>query len=253
MSKILESQKPNWTPGQGVGYHAMTFGWLVDQLVRRIDPKKRSLAQFFKEEIAQPHGKSFTFRALLHKINDVHNVQKCLKNANVDLIIGAPVELEYRIARLASEPKLLAAREILEYPALLKMVWNAMYASVATGDRLLGKMHQNYAWMGSGALKFNNPEIRSLEMPAATGMSTARALAKLHSLLVEGKLLKQSTTERLCSTPPVLNQPDLVISQPVSFGRGFWYSKNPQVVNQRNQYFRIFISVQNFFLFISTW
>lgn len=56
MSKIFENQKPNWIPGQEVGYHALTFGWLVDQLVRRIDPKKRSLSQFFKEEIAEPHS-----------------------------------------------------------------------------------------------------------------------------------------------------------------------------------------------------
>ncbi|EFO17412.2 beta-lactamase [Loa loa] len=56
MSKIFEDQKPNWTPGQEVGYHAVTFGWLVDQLMRRIDPEERSLSQFFKEEITEPHS-----------------------------------------------------------------------------------------------------------------------------------------------------------------------------------------------------
>lgn len=56
MSKIFEDQKPNWTPGQEVGYHVVTFGWLVDQLIRRIDPDKRPLSQFFKEEIAEPHS-----------------------------------------------------------------------------------------------------------------------------------------------------------------------------------------------------
>lgn len=72
----------------------------------------------------------------------------------MDLVIGAPPELEYRIARLATEPKLLAAREVIEYPALLKLVWNAMYASVIPGGRLLGSIQQNIAWMGSVSSNF---------------------------------------------------------------------------------------------------
>lgn len=59
MSKIFEKQAPNWTPGEFFGYHMVTFGWLVDQLIRRIDPKKRSLAQFFKEELVTPYGMLF--------------------------------------------------------------------------------------------------------------------------------------------------------------------------------------------------
>lgn len=57
MSLLFEKQKPNWTPGEQVGYHMMTFGWLVDQLIRRIDPEKRSLSVFFQQEIAEPHGR----------------------------------------------------------------------------------------------------------------------------------------------------------------------------------------------------
>ncbi len=56
MGKKFEDQTPNWPPGKHVGYHAMTFGFLVDQLVRRTDPKKRSLGNFFREEIALPFG-----------------------------------------------------------------------------------------------------------------------------------------------------------------------------------------------------
>lgn len=59
MSKLFEKQAPNWAPGDCVGYHAITIGWLYDQLVRRIDPKKRSLSTFFKEEIAIPYGMFF--------------------------------------------------------------------------------------------------------------------------------------------------------------------------------------------------
>uniref|UniRef100_A0A1I8C235 Beta-lactamase domain-containing protein n=1 Tax=Meloidogyne hapla TaxID=6305 RepID=A0A1I8C235_MELHA len=32
ISEILELQKPNWEPGTKSGYHAVSFGWLTDQL-----------------------------------------------------------------------------------------------------------------------------------------------------------------------------------------------------------------------------
>src|SRR5438874_162343 len=32
----LEQQDPNWPPGSAHGYHARTFGFLLDELVRRI-------------------------------------------------------------------------------------------------------------------------------------------------------------------------------------------------------------------------
>lgn len=43
--------KPKWPAGTAVGYHALTFGWLLDQIVRRTDPLKRGIAQFYHEEI----------------------------------------------------------------------------------------------------------------------------------------------------------------------------------------------------------
>ena len=40
--------------GKKFGYHASTFALYLDQIVRRVDPKGRSLAQYFHEEMAQP-------------------------------------------------------------------------------------------------------------------------------------------------------------------------------------------------------
>jgi CubicO group peptidase (beta-lactamase class C family) len=42
-------------PGQP-SYHAMSHGWILGELVRRTDPKKRPYAQFIQEELAQPLG-----------------------------------------------------------------------------------------------------------------------------------------------------------------------------------------------------
>jgi len=48
----LAKEKPFWEPGTRNGYHALTFGWLNGEVVRRVSGK--SLGTFFKDEIAQP-------------------------------------------------------------------------------------------------------------------------------------------------------------------------------------------------------
>src|SRR5215813_11253441 len=50
--RALEAQKPLWTPGTAHGYHARTFGFLLDELVRRIAGK--TLSQYWREIFAEP-------------------------------------------------------------------------------------------------------------------------------------------------------------------------------------------------------
>jgi CubicO group peptidase (beta-lactamase class C family) len=57
MCRHLEAQKPWWEPGTSHGYHMLTFGWTVGELVRRVSG--RSLGTFFAEEIAGPLGSEF--------------------------------------------------------------------------------------------------------------------------------------------------------------------------------------------------
>lgn len=57
MVHALERQRPHWPPGTAHGYHAMTFGWLVGELVRRLSG--RSVGQFFRDEVARPLGLDF--------------------------------------------------------------------------------------------------------------------------------------------------------------------------------------------------
>ena len=51
------TQTPLWEPGTQHGYHAVTYGWLVGEVVRRVSG--RSLGDFFAEEIAAPLGLDF--------------------------------------------------------------------------------------------------------------------------------------------------------------------------------------------------
>jgi CubicO group peptidase (beta-lactamase class C family) len=50
----LARQEPWWQPGTRHGYHAITFGWLVGEVVRRVSGK--SLGTYFRDEIAKPLG-----------------------------------------------------------------------------------------------------------------------------------------------------------------------------------------------------
>jgi CubicO group peptidase (beta-lactamase class C family) len=72
MADRVAAEAPFWAPGSQVAYHAFTYGWLCDALVRRIDG--RSIGRFFADEIAGPLG--------------------------LDLWIGLPEQLEPRAARL---------------------------------------------------------------------------------------------------------------------------------------------------------
>jgi CubicO group peptidase (beta-lactamase class C family) len=54
LAAVLARQKPAWEPGSRQSYHALTLGFYQGELIRRIDPRHRSLGQFFQDEIAAP-------------------------------------------------------------------------------------------------------------------------------------------------------------------------------------------------------
>src|SRR6184192_1498673 len=50
--RALEAQAPMWLPGTAHGYHARTFGFLLDELIRRIAGK--TLSGYWQENFARP-------------------------------------------------------------------------------------------------------------------------------------------------------------------------------------------------------
>ncbi|MCP1572968.1 CubicO group peptidase (beta-lactamase class C family) [Herbaspirillum rubrisubalbicans] len=56
MTRAIADLEPLAEPGTKTLYLSMTFGWIVGELVRRADPKHRSLGRFVREEIAGPLG-----------------------------------------------------------------------------------------------------------------------------------------------------------------------------------------------------
>ena len=57
MVGLLAAQKPHWEPCTEVGYHAVTWGFLAGELIRRITGK--TLGTYFHEKVAKPLGADF--------------------------------------------------------------------------------------------------------------------------------------------------------------------------------------------------
>jgi CubicO group peptidase (beta-lactamase class C family) len=57
VTSLLAAQAPFWEPGKGIGYHAITQGYLVGEVIRRVTG--RTVPTVFREEIAEPLGADF--------------------------------------------------------------------------------------------------------------------------------------------------------------------------------------------------
>jgi CubicO group peptidase (beta-lactamase class C family) len=190
----LEVQEPYWEPGTAHGYHAITYGYLVGEVVRRITGK--SLGMFWHEEIAEP--------------------------LDLEFWIGLPPEQEHRVAQLVALGAGDGSAEAVDLTALLgpdALVARALSLNGAFGN------------LGEG---FNSPELHAAEMPAANGITNAPSLARFYAALVGGvengpseALLtpEQIDAARTCQT----EGPDRVLSfpgieMPTTIGLGFWTS-----------------------------
>lgn len=56
LAAVIVRHRPTWEPGTRQAYHGLTLGFYEGELMRRVDPRHRTLGQFFQEEIATPLG-----------------------------------------------------------------------------------------------------------------------------------------------------------------------------------------------------
>ena len=101
----LAAQAPAWPPGTATSYHAVTYGWLVGEVIRRLTGM--SVGTFLAREIAGP--------------------------LKADVFVGLPAELEPRVARILGPRAPAAGGEISE-PALMALI-NPVQDAEAPNDR----------------------------------------------------------------------------------------------------------------------
>lgn len=68
----LATQPPWWEPGTGSGYHLVSYGHPIGELIRRVDG--RGLKQFVTEEIAGPLGADFQIGAAVADTARISNI-----------------------------------------------------------------------------------------------------------------------------------------------------------------------------------
>ena len=53
LAAVMARHRPAWEPGTRQAYHGLTLGFYEGELLRRVDPRHRTLGQFFQDEIAR--------------------------------------------------------------------------------------------------------------------------------------------------------------------------------------------------------
>ncbi|MBI5276034.1 MAG: beta-lactamase family protein [Burkholderiales bacterium] len=151
MTSLLAAQAPWWEPGTAHGYHALTFGWLVGEVVRRVSGQ--SLGIFFKTRVAQPLG--------------------------LDFAIGLPADQHSRVA-----PMLPTSETIPGDPFLPKLM-DPTSMQAALFFNLGGWL----GLPPSTPPAYNSAQSLQAEIPAAGGVANARSLATMYGLLANGGAL----------------------------------------------------------------
>uniref|UniRef100_A0A915A7Y9 Beta-lactamase-related domain-containing protein n=1 Tax=Parascaris univalens TaxID=6257 RepID=A0A915A7Y9_PARUN len=198
ISHLIEESKPLWPPGTQCAYHAITQGWLIDQILRRVDTKKRGIGQFYREEI-----------------------QPLMKDR--DFYIGLPRLLHYRMAYIAQSTNIEFMKACLLSKRYYLFAWNA----ILSGENLMNIACNYPTWMSVMAPKmpYNNPKVREVENVAALGIGTARGLAAVASAIIKNNLISEEVWELL--SKPTEYVFDRTIKSYVLRGHGFFYDRHP--------------------------
>ena len=157
-STALAAQKPFKEPGSAQGYHALTYGWLVGEVIRRVDG--RSTGQYFKEEIAEPFGIDFQIGLNENEFDRCADMIMQLDDGK-----ASPLEL------IKYVPKFI----------LPKRFWD-LKDSIEGGD-----FKKAFASRIEDEVGYHNSaDWRMAEVPSANGHGTAESLAKLYGILSNG-------------------------------------------------------------------
>ncbi len=188
MTSALAAQTPWWEPGTRHGYQAVTYGWLVGEVIRRITGK--SVGAYVRDELAGPLG--------------------------LDFWIGLPPSEDARCASLTPPPMVHVKGE----PSLLELVMKDPTSVTALA------FINPPSLMMPGIV--NTREWRGAEIPGANGHTSARSLARLYGAIASGgdldgvhvlgpEAARRAATEQCYG-------PDLVLQVNTRLGLGFMLS-----------------------------
>jgi CubicO group peptidase (beta-lactamase class C family) len=196
MGERVVAQPPEWGPGEAHGYHALTFGWLLDAAVR--SRTGRSVGSHLAE-LAEIVG-------------------------GIEARIGTPVEFHPRVAAMARARR--ASPDPADGPAASVPVDQPDQAELA-GARLAaalaveGSLPQRaLTWppLLAHPAVLNRPDVLAAEVASVNGTATATALATLAGELATDRQLRPSVRALLVG--PGSEGDDRVLLGASRFGLG---------------------------------
>ena len=187
LAGVLARQTPAWEPGTRQAYHAVTLGFYEGELLRRIDPRHRTLGAFFEEEIASPLGAEVFIR-LPERIPDTQ-LAAIVHPRRIAMLMGFPIRVTLDTLRPTS--KIVRALQGSELPLDPRRVY-----------------------------------ARNFEVPAGGGVGTARGIARAYGVFAAGARelgLRQSTLDLLAApaVPPQRGFHDECLKGETRFSLGF--------------------------------
>jgi CubicO group peptidase (beta-lactamase class C family) len=190
LAVVMARQKPTWEPGTRQAYHALTLGFYEGELLRRVDPRHRSLGKFFQDEIASPLGD--------------------------DVYIRLPEEIpNARLATLSPPSRL---RMLTGFP--LRFALEAMNPS--------SNIYRALVINPGSAVYLDDQRMyaRNFEVPSGGGVGTARGIAHAYGVFAAGGCelgLRPETLGLLAApaTPPTGGFHDECLKGEVQFSLGF--------------------------------
>mmetsp|Transcript_14514 Transcript_14514/g.25524 ORF Transcript_14514/g.25524 Transcript_14514/m.25524 type:complete len:463 (-) Transcript_14514:136-1524(-) len=168
LDKIIEGSGL-WRHPDGTSrlYHALTRGWIVSGIVRRVDPKKRTLGKFIQEEVSEPLG--------------------------ITYFCGIPLteQSKYSYADMTQAPPVYnMAFEVI--PAMLGVGCPFLASTIKVmGDKSNSMGKPVVSWMKPPPTPaFNNTPLgRLLEIPSAGMYTNARSMAKVNACMANGGII----------------------------------------------------------------
>lgn len=205
----LRAEQPWWEPGTRAGEHALWYGHLVGDIVRRVDG--RTLGTFFREEIAEPLA--------------------------IDFWIGLPDEYAHRLSATRPDPTVIMRLMAGDIGSLLGS-GDPRYALhnyevafltqlLTAPDSIPSRALDCLAPSGVAPQELaNHPKLRGCELASSSGFGSADALARLAVLVAAGgslgdvHLFSSEDTLRDAIEPASEYSTDGMMLTPVAFTQG---------------------------------
>lgn len=192
LAGILARQRPLWRPGSRHGYHTLTIGWYQNELLRRTDPRGRSLREYFRDEVATPLG--------------------------IDFWIGLPPAMPAeRVSETIGFHRVRMLAHLHELPPAMVLAGMWPRSLVARSVGVL-PLHDPAA--------IGEPPYCQLEIPAAVGFGTARGVARVYEALASRDPalgISPATYGELLAPPelPARGGRDAIMKLETKYGCGF--------------------------------